>query len=465
MCYHINTMTNNTKKSRILVIDDEEEITSLLEETLRLSGYHCDTAADGEEGLRKLRRKTGYDLLITDIRLPDISGLEILEITGKKYPFMPVIVITGFATIESTKTALRMGAVDYIPKPFTTNTVVSSVNRALHTSMGRTRDRFARKIIYRSGIMEQVISLVNKVAKTDSTILITGESGTGKELIARAIHSNSLRSTEPFISVNSGALPEGLLESELFGHVKGAFTGATATTHGRFQVADGGTLFLDEVGNMSQAMQVKLLRVLQDGEFTPVGSSKVFKTDVRLIAATNLNLEDAMEANEFREDLYYRLNVIEIHVPPLRDRTDDILPLVEYFLARLTGSENGELCSLSSAAVSILLSYTWPGNVRELENTMERAWVLCENGVIQPEDLPERMRSNIGNLPEGPVNGEGIRLDALLANIEKHYIINALKQSRGNKTRAAEMLALKRTTLLARMSSLGIKGDVGKEWE
>ncbi|OPL19749.1 MAG: hypothetical protein AVO35_01885 [Candidatus Aegiribacteria sp. MLS_C] len=454
---------NNSKKSRILVIDDEKEITALLSETLQLSGYQCDTADSAEDGLRKLRRRSGYDLLITDVRLPDASGLEVLEITGKKYPFTPVIVITGFATIESTKTALRMGAVDYIPKPFTASTVISAVGRALHTSMGRTRDRVTRKIIYQSRIMEQVFELVNKVAKTDSTILITGESGTGKELVARAVHSNSLRATQPFVSVNSGALPEGLLESELFGHVKGAFTGATATTHGRFQVADGGTLFLDEVGNMSMAMQVKLLRVLQDGEFSPVGSPKVLKTDVRLIAATNMNLEDAMGRNEFREDLYYRLNVIEVHIPPLRQRTDDILPLAEYFLARLTGHENRSTCVLGPDTVSMLLSYPWPGNVRELENTMERAWVLCEDGIIEPEDLPVRIRldrQEPESLRPGP---EGVGLDTLLKNIEKHYILDALKKSGGNKTHAARLLGLKRTTLLARMGNLGITAETGRK--
>ncbi|MBD3278634.1 MAG: response regulator, partial [Candidatus Aegiribacteria sp.] len=384
-------MVNNKKKNRILVIDDEEHIRTLLQETLRNSGYDCDTASDGEGGLRKLRGRKGYDLLITDIRMPDISGLEILEISGRKYPFMPVIVITGFATIESTKTALRMGAVDYVPKPFTSSTVLAAVSRALHTSMGTGRGVRSRRIVYQSQVMEDVMALVSKVAKTDSTILVTGESGTGKELIARAVHSNSLRYSQPFVSVNSGALPEGLLESELFGHVKGAFTGATATTHGRFHVADGGTLFLDEVGNMSQAMQVKLLRVIQDGEFSPVGSTKVLTTDVRLIAATNTNLEEAMSRNEFREDLYYRLNVIEVHLPPLRKRSDDILPLAEYFLAKLAGPDGAHKGILSSSAASCLLSYNWPGNVRELENTMERAWVLCEDDVIKPEDLPGKM--------------------------------------------------------------------------
>lgn len=454
--------SNNTKKYRILVIDDEEHIVTLLKETLELSGYLCDTALYGKEGLRKLRKKNGYDLLITDIRLPDISGLEILEITGKKYPFLPVIMITGFASIESTKTALRMGAMDYIPKPFTTDTVLSAVNNAIHSSFSRIRGSRFRKIIYRSHIMEQVMELVSKVAKTDSTLLVTGESGTGKELIARAIHTISLRATQPFISVNSGALPEGLLESELFGHVKGAFTGASATTHGRFHVADGGTLFLDEVGNMSPAMQVKLLRVLQDGEFSPVGSSDVLTTDVRLITATNINLEDAMSKNEFREDLYYRLNVIEVHVPPLRRRTDDILPLAEHFLSRLMGTGKTHSCALSSSAASILLSYQWPGNVRELENTMERAWVLCENNVILPGDLPARMQPLYEKPPDILSSQDGIQLDSLLENIEKHYIINALKQSKGNRTLAATLLGLKRTTLLARIKSLGIVKNTGR---
>ncbi|MCD4700372.1 MAG: sigma-54 dependent transcriptional regulator [Candidatus Aegiribacteria sp.] len=453
---------NNTKKYRILVIDDEEHITSLLKETLELSGYLCDTALCGKEGLRKLRKKNDYDLLITDIRLPDISGLEILEIAGKKYPFLPVIVITGFATIESTKTALRMGAMDYIPKPFTQETVLSAVNNIIHKSSNRIRGGKLQTIVYRSHIMEQLMELVGKIAKTDSTILVTGESGTGKELIARAIHSNSLRSTQPFISVNSGALPEGLLESELFGHIKGAFTGAVTTTHGRFHVADGGTLFLDEVGNMSPAMQVKLLRVIQDGEFSPVGSSDVITTDVRLITATNISLEEAVSKNDFREDLYYRLNVIEVHVPPLRHRTDDILPLAEHFLSGFMGSGKKESCILSSSSASILLSYHWPGNVRELENTMERAWVLCENNVILPEDLPGRMLPSHDKPPEMCPSSDGIRLDSLLENIEKHYIINALKKSKGNRTLAARLLDLKRTTLLARINSLGIAKDTGR---
>ncbi|MCK4671745.1 MAG: sigma-54-dependent Fis family transcriptional regulator, partial [Candidatus Aegiribacteria sp.] len=277
---------NNTKKSRILVIDDEISITSSLKRTLELSEYQCDTANCGRDALRKLRAENTFDLIITDIRLPDISGIEILDIVRRKYPFLPVIVITGFASIESTKEAIRKGALDYLPKPFTSGALISAVKQALRSSTKRCQYKDLYQIVYQSTSMEDIMDMVTRVGRTESTILITGESGTGKELVARAIHRNSRRSTQQFVTVNSGAIPEGLLESELFGHVKGAFTGAITTSHGRFHVADGGSLFLDEVGNMSLAMQVKLLRVLQDGEFSPVGSSDVVKTDVRLVAAT-----------------------------------------------------------------------------------------------------------------------------------------------------------------------------------
>jgi len=454
---------NNTKKYRVLVIDDEEAIRDLLQETLELSGYLCNTAANGREGLRRLRGKDEYHLVITDVRLPGMSGLEVLDLVGRKYPFIPVIIITGFATIESTKEAMRRGAVDYIPKPFTTGSVVSSVDKAIRSSHLQYRNRAQPQIIYESHRMEEVMNLVQRVARTNSTVLITGESGTGKELIARAIHRISMRSSQQFISVNSGALPEGLLESELFGHVKGAFTGAITTSLGRFQVADGGTLFLDEIGNMSRAMQVKLLRVLQNGEFSPVGSSNLMTTDTRLIAATNLNLSEAVRNNQFREDLYYRLNVIEIDLPPLRQRTDDILPLAEHFLYHLSGSSDSDEFILSADAASALLAYSWPGNVRELENTMERAAVMCENGFIELGDLPSRLIHRVDTSSGTSLAPGNIDLNAVLENIEKHYILNALKLNRGNRTNAAKVLGLKRTTLLARIAKLGIPADIGRE--
>ncbi|MCK4504026.1 MAG: sigma-54-dependent Fis family transcriptional regulator [Candidatus Aegiribacteria sp.] len=452
---------NNTKKSRILVIDDEISITSSLKRTLELSEYQCDTANCGREALRKLRAGNTFDLIITDIRLPDISGIEILDIVRIKYPFLPVIVITGFASIESTKEAIRKGALDYLPKPFTSGALLSAVKQALRSSTTRSQYKDLFQIVSQSNSMDKIMDMVTRVGRTESTVLITGESGTGKELIARAIHRNSRRSTQQFVTVNSGAIPEGLLESELFGHVKGAFTGAITTSHGRFHVADGGSLFLDEVGNMSLAMQVKLLRVLQDGEFSPVGSSDIVKADVRLVAATNMNLEQAISNKTFREDLYYRLNVIEIHLPPLRQRTDDILPLSEFFLSRLADSEHSKKLTLSSSVVSALLSYNWPGNVRELENTMERASVLCDSGQVELHDLPDRITYSKEDFPDLTPTGDQVNLDSLLSSIEKHYITNALKKSGGNKTSTANMLGLKRTTLLARMKHYSIQKDKG----
>ena len=452
---------NNTKKNKILVIDDEVSITSSLKRTLELSGYQCCVANCGRDALRMLRDDNTLDLVISDIRLPDISGIEILDIVKIKYPYLPVIMITGYASIESTKEAIRKGAHDYLPKPFTTGALLNAVKNALRSSTMRSQYKDLYHIVYQSRCMDQIMDMVTRVSRSESAILITGESGTGKELVARAIHRNSKRSSQHFVSVNSGAIPEGLLESELFGHVKGAFTGAITTSHGRFHVADEGSLFLDEVGNMSLSMQVKLLRVLQDGEFSPVGSSDIVKTDVRLITATNMNLEQAISDNKFREDLYYRLNVIEIHIPPLRERTDDILPLSEFFLSKLSDSENTKKLTLSSNAVSALLSYNWPGNVRELENIMERASVLCNGDEIDLDDLPDRLILSKEDFPELTPTAEHMNLDSLLSSIEKHYISSALKKSGGNKTSTANMLGLKRTTLLARMKHYDIQRDKG----
>ena len=458
----------------VLVIDDEENMRHMLKTMLEKTNYSVQCAGDGIEALQCMA-ETGFDYILCDIKMPRMDGMAFLEEAVKKHPEKTYIMMSAYGTVETALEAIKKGAYDYISKPFKPDEVFLTLRKAeererlkkenlrLKIRINEIEKQYSfGNIIARSEVMAHVLELVKKVAEHKTTVLITGESGTGKELIARAVHSNSLRSAQPFISVNSGALPEGLLESELFGHVKGAFTGAIATHHGRFRVADGGTLFLDEVGNMSPAMQVKLLRVLQDGEFSPVGSSEVLTTDVRVITATNINLEEAMSRNEFREDLYYRLNVIEVHVPPLRHRTDDILPLAEHFLSRQMGYEKGPSCALSSTSAAILLSYQWPGNVRELENAMERAWVLCENSVILAKDLPRRMLPLHDRLPETSPSGNGIQLDSLLDNIQKHYIINALKQSKGNRTLAASLLGLKRTTLLARINSLGIVSDTDR---
>ncbi len=450
------------KSYRILVVDDEPEILEILSETLLGNGLICDTAPNGKDALDRLR--TGrYDLLITDVRLPDITGIDILKHVTAKYPLMPVILITGYASIENTKQALRLGAVDYIPKPFSTKAVLSAVEQALKASIYQVSGGKSHHIIYRSKVMENLIDLVGKVGKTDSTVLITGESGTGKELVARALHQMSYRSAQQFVSVNSGGIPEGLLESELFGHKKGSFTGAVSTTLGRFQMADGGTLFLDEVGNMSPAMQVKLLRVLQDGEFTSVGSTEPQQVNVRLVTATNRNLAEAVETGDFREDLFYRLNVIDIHLPPLRERREDILLLAEHYLERFSGRHQPEVFTLSPEASATLLAYNWPGNVRELENTIERATVLCNGYEITPEDFSSRITGAASTAPEGNIISGRIDLPLLVENMVRRHITEALEKSGGVRTRAAAMLGLKRTTLLAKIKKLKIPDGTGKK--
>ncbi|NLP04969.1 sigma-54-dependent Fis family transcriptional regulator [Candidatus Fermentibacteria bacterium] len=453
-----------SRAHRILVVDDEPGVRSSLAEMLVALGYSAETVGTGRDALRVLRQSV-FDVMITDVMLPDMSGLDLLTLVRDKYRWLPVIVITGFASVDSTVTAMRRGAVDYIPKPFTSDSVASAIQQALAVGAVREKpgDRQQAVITFRSAAMGDVMDLVRRVSRTDSTVLITGESGTGKELVARSIHDLSRRVAQPFISVNSGALPEGLLESELFGHVRGAFTGAVAANLGRFRLADGGSLFLDEVGNMSPSMQVKLLRVLQEKEITPVGGSDVIRVDVRLIAATNLNLEDAVRAGSFREDLFYRLNVIEIHLPPLRQRREDIIPLAEHFLSRIAARTGSESLKLGADAVALLMGHSWPGNVRELENAIEHASVMASGSVLRAEDFPVRLGGSTDIPPDlGGREGEAVDLQDLLERIERYYIISALKRAGGVRSRAAALLGMKRTTLLARMKSLGlVRGGAG----
>ncbi len=447
------------KVHRVLIVDDEQGVRGVLTEMLRAGGYPAESVSEGREALRALRTST-FDVMITDVRLPDISGLELLAVVRDKYPWLPVIVITGYATIDSTIKAMRLGAVDYIPKPFTRDSVMASLELALQSGLAAVRknDRPYCEIIHGGGSMNGVIDLIDKVSRSDATVLITGESGTGKELVARAIHRQGARARQPFVTVNSGALPEGLLESELFGHTRGAYTGAVTSSLGRFRIADGGTLFLDEVGNMSPAMQVKLLRVIQEQEFSPVGSSDLVKVDVRLITATNLDLEEAVRRGGFREDLYYRLNVIEVALPPLRERREDILPLARHFLARVAETGRKKELKLSPGAVAVLEGYHWPGNVRELQNAMERASVLSEGDTISETDLPVRISGPGAARPAGVpfTPAGGASLPRMLEEIERQNIVEALERFGGVRSRAAEYLGMKRTTLLARMSSLGI---------
>ena len=449
---------------RILVVDDEPQIRSLLRNVLSSAGYGV-LEAEGARKALSMLREDRLDLVLADVRLPDASGLELLDVVGKKYPALPVIVMTGYASIHNTISAMKRGAIDYLPKPFDAETVLDSVSGALDLARQRTPQlpygssaRF--EIIHGSPEMSTVVELAGKVARSDTSVLITGESGTGKELIARMIHRSGSRSRQPFVSVNSGAIPEGLLESELFGHSKGAFTGAVVSRLGRFQVADGGTLFLDEIGNMSPGMQVKLLRVLQEKEFSPVGSTETVGVDVRLIAATNTDLEEAVADGRFREDLYYRLNVIEIAIPPLRERDSDIIPLAEHFLARMDSRDPAQRLSIAPEAMEALMCYSWPGNVRELENTIERATVLAEGPEITRSDLPPHISGSVEPLGHPrPLPEDGLDLDDHLTSVEKEYLQRALDMAGGVKSRAARLLGLKRTTFLARLDKYGLHGS------
>jgi len=433
-------------------VDDEAETLEFVKEVLTSKGFLCDSASDSRQALSRLRARS-YHLLITDIRLPDGSGIDIIRIAREKHPYMAAMVITGFASIEGIKEAMDLGAMDYIPKPFSIDELLLAVEGVVKKQRLRKHSS-GKALIVNSPEMKKVMELVEKVSITDSTVLLSGESGTGKEMIARALHRMSRRSAGPFVSVNSGGIPEGLLESELFGHVKGAYTGAYSTTIGHFQAAEGGTLFMDEIGNMSQPMQVKLLRALQEREITPVGSTTSIHISTRLVSATNSNIRVEVENGSFRRDLYYRLNVFEIRIPALRERPTDIIPLVEHFLTGMRGPFGGG--KLTDEAITALLTYSWPGNVRELENVIERALILAGEGAIKLEHLPDWIAEFPGSgIPQSENSGM-IHLDVIVNSLERHYIQKALASSGGVRSKAARMLGLKRTTLLARMKKLGI---------
>ncbi len=438
---------------RVLVVDDEPGVLDFIKEVLDSNGFLCDCVTGTRQALGKLRTES-YHLLITDIRLPDGSGIDIIRIAREKHPYMSAMVITGFASIEGIKEAMDLGALDYIPKPFSVEELLVAVKSVI-TKQRLRKNTSGKSLIFKSAEMKKVMELVEKVSTTDSTVLLTGESGTGKEMIARSLHRMSRRSAGPFVSVNSGGIPEGLLESELFGHVKGSYTGASATTMGHFQAAENGTLFMDEIGNMGQPMQVKLLRALQEREVTPVGSTTPVPISTRLISATNSNIREDIEAGTFRRDLYYRLNVFEIKIPSLRERPADIIPLAEHFLSKMQGPLYTE--SLSDAAITALLTYAWPGNVRELENVMERAVVLAGNARIQLAHLPDWISDPTdGKLLQTETEG-AVHLNIIVESVERHYIKKALLVSGGVRSKAAKILGLKRTTLLARMKKLEIE--------
>jgi DNA-binding NtrC family response regulator len=455
-------------KSHVLVVDDEELFRRSLGRILSRVGHQVSEARDAAEAL-SLMAQGGLDLVVADVRMPGLNGLELVRQIHEIDPDLPCIVITGYGNAESSIEALRAGAFWYLEKPFDQGHLdvvrrlveqaiehgrLKAENRALQSEL-RTKYRF-ENIIGHSGALRSVLDLVAKVARTDSTVLITGENGTGKELIARAIHYNSRRVERRLVTVNCGAIPEELLESELFGHVRGAFTNAINSREGRFALANGGTIFLDEIGDMSPNLQVKLLRVLQERTFEPVGSSKTESVNVRVIAATNQDLDLAIREKRFREDLFFRLNVIPIEVPPLRERREDIPLLVLHFLEVLNQERGTKIESISDAALEVLCGYDWPGNVRELENLMERVTVLRGGGDLDVDDLPASMRRKPPpSFDTGPAQGDG-DFRAAVDAFQRELIREALARTGGNKKEAAELLGLNRTTLIEKIKKLGL---------
>jgi len=453
----------------VLVIDDEEVLLKALDRFLKSQGYDVVAYSNWELGVEAARQKT-FDLLLVDLMLPKTSGIDVIRRVKEIQPTIVSIVMTGFGTIPSAIEAIRAGAYHYVTKPFDLEDIGSLVAKALDHAQLREENRTLKKqlqakfgyenIVGESAAIKEIFRLVDKIAETDSTVLVTGESGTGKELIAQAIHYRSRRAERPFIAVNCAAIPEGLLESELFGHVKGAFTGAITTRAGKFELADRGTIFLDEIGDMSPKLQVKVLRALQERVVQPVGSAKNREVDIRVIAATNQNLEDAVARGSFRQDLYYRLNVIPIHLPALRSRKDDIPLLVKHFLKKHPG-EGGGKGGFAPEAMQRMCDYNWPGNVRELENMVQRLVVLKGSGEISEADLPPYVAgkssvpmSEATSLPE-----EGVDLKALVEKFEADMIRKALDRSEGNKNRAAQLLKLNRTTLIEKLKKMGVKND------
>lgn len=444
----------------ILVVDDERSMREFLSIMLEKEGYKVETADNGNDALDFIR-ENDYDLIITDIKMPKVSGVEILRESISLHPHTPVIMITAFASTEVAVEAMKLGAYDYITKPFKVDEIKIIIKNAIEkkslldenislkevtqTLRSELQGRYQfSNIIGKSDKMQKIYELIQRVANGKSTVLIIGESGTGKELVAKAIHHNSDRRDKPFVSISCGAIPETLLESELFGHQKGAFTGANSDKKGLFEIADGGTFFLDEVSEAPLSIQAKLLRVLQEKEFKRVGGVKDIKVDVRIIAATNKNLQGLIAEGKFREDLYYRLNVISIEIPPLRERKEDIQLLVHHFIAKYNVINKKDVKGIHPKAMEIIERYKWQGNVRELENVIERAVTLETDNNIQPDSLPDEIRSFAEEPPKvaADIPSDGLNLEDYISEIEKGIIISALKKTGWVKKKAAELLNL-----------------------
>jgi two-component system response regulator PilR (NtrC family) len=444
-------------KGTVLVVDDEEVMRDILGSLLTKEGYRVKLAATGEEGL-EVGRAEPVDVAIVDVMLPDMSGIEVLDGLKRADPEMVVVMITAFASVETAITAMKMGAFDYITKPFKNDEVLVVVSNGAHQRRLVNENRTLKQalssqqrfdvLVGKARKMQEVYSLIQQVAPSRSTVLVSGESGTGKELVAKAIHNNSTRRDKAFVTVNSGSLPNDLLESNLFGHVKGAFTGAVSPKKGLFEVASGGSIFFDEIGTVHLETQAKLLRVIQEKEFMRLGGVDTIKVDVRIIAATNTDLKQLVEQGGFREDLYYRLNVINVVLPALRERKEDIPLLVNHFLVKY-GEENGRPnLTLEREALQALVEYDWPGNVRELENVIERAVVLAEGNSIDRRLIPDHIRATPSfRVPQVVVPEEGISFREVITDFEKKLIESSLETSGGVQKKAAQLLGLKPTTL------------------
>lgn len=434
------------EKENILIVDDDMDIVELIQRHLHSMGYHTFRAVSVKEAVAILR-DTDVDLLITDLKMPEVDGFELIQFASEHYPNMPKLVVTGFPSVQDALSAIKSGAVDYLVKPFTKQELKNAVQKSLSSRKPKSKKtsipeiKKYNEIIGESDLIRNVTQIIDRVKDNKATIYISGESGTGKELVARSIHYNGKFSREPFITVNCGGIPENLLESELFGYVKGSFTGAQEDREGFFQAADGGTIFLDEIGNASLAVQARLLRVLQEKEVVKVGSRKAEKIDLRVIAATNSDLKELIAQEAFREDLYYRLTVVEIHVPSLRERKEDIPILSDRFLQKYGKEYKGRYITIDPEAQALIQRHDWPGNIRELENVIQRAVIMCDRS-IGVNDLPETLKYQI-DFPDEEL--------LPLKEMEKKYIRKVLNATDNNQTKAAEILQIDRKTLRGKM--------------
>ena len=445
---------------RILIVDDESDLASSCQRMLQRKGYQAAIAGNGREALEQIAQ-TEPNLVITDFKMPVMGGMQLLEAIKEDFPEIQVLMMTAFSTIEDAVEAMRLGAADFVPKPFTPDQLLVVVEKALVQQVLREENRYLKEqfserysfdnIIGKSPAMRRIFAVIEKIAATDINVLVSGASGTGKELIARSIHAHSPRSERVFVPINCGALPEHLVESEIFGHERGAFTGAIRAKTGLLETAHGGTFFLDEIGELPQALQVKFLRVLQDGKFRRLGSTEERKVDIRLICATNQDLEAMVAEGTFREDLFYRINTFAIDIPPLKERPDDIPLMIEHAVTRYGAGAQQAVEGVAPEAMRLLLQHEWQGNVRELEHAVERAVILCSEGVIQPEDLPPNVQqAAAGVAPEPAVYVELPFKEAkarLVEDFERHYIAEVLEQFGGNISRAAIHSGIDRRSL------------------